>query len=508
MKVIPGLNTVAPKGQAGSVPNEEFKRISVRGGAATLFGQGFGTALQIGMTIVLARLLSPADYGLQGMVLSLTNLLSLFKDAGLSAAAVQQKDLSHEQASTLFWINLGVGAILTILTAAVAPILVVFYKEPRLLWVTIASSSIFLFNSVAFQHHALLDRSMLFATSARIGVVSSAISSALAVIMAALGCGYWALIAQNICLPIVDAAGVWMVLRWLPGRPRWASGICSMLRFGGTVSLNSLVVYFAYNTEKILLGRFWGAGALGIYGRAYQLANLPVQTLLSSVGTVAFPVLSRMQGDAQRLRRSYLQFHSAVVTMTIPAVLSCVVFADEIVRVVLGPKWAGVAAVLRLLAPTALVFAVVNPLSWLLRATGQVARSLKIALFLAPVVILGIVAGLRHGPPGVAMGYSGAMLLLAAPLVAWAKHLTVVSTADYFDCIKRPIGAGAIAWSAGWLFAAAFRHALTPIELLISGLLLSSSLYAAVLLFVMGQKDMYVDLFRQLVRRNRPAEEV
>ena len=213
---------------------------------------------------------------------------------------------------------------------------------------------------------------------------------------------------------------------WLPGRPRRGSGIRSMLRFGGTVSLNSIVVYFAYNTEKILLGRYWGAAALGLYGRAYQLANLPVQQLLAAVGTVAFPVLSRMQGDMQRFRRSYLKFHSVVVSMIIPVVISCVVFADEIVAIVLGPKWTGVVLVLRLLAPTVLAFAVINPLSWLLRATGQVGRSLKIALLIAPVVILGIVAGLPHGPAGVAIGYSSAMLLLSAPLVAWAKHRTVV----------------------------------------------------------------------------------
>jgi PST family polysaccharide transporter len=298
-----------------------------------------------------------------------------------------------------------------------------------------------------------------------------------------------------------------MAMPWFPGRPQRGSGIRSMVRFGGTVSLNALVVYLGYNAEKILLGRFWGASALGLYGRAYQLANLPVQQLMAAVGAVAIPVLSRMQNDVERLRRSYLKFHSVVVSMTIPVVISCALFADEIVSVLLGPKWLGVAVLLRLLAPTVLMFAVINPLAWFLRATGQVGRSLKIAFFIAPVVILCNLAGLRYGPSGVAVGYSTAMVLLCAPLVAWAKHGTVVSTADYFDCTKRPMAAGVVGGVAGWLFKLAFHHTLSHMGVLTLGLTLSFVVYAFVLLFVVGQRDIYIDLLGQLLRRKPPLPE-
>jgi O-antigen/teichoic acid export membrane protein len=504
-KAVSEQSIEARQGLAGIASTAEFKRISVRGGAASIFGQGFGAALQIGTTIFLARLLSPTDYGLQGMVLSLTNFLFLFKDAGLSTPTVQSQNLTHEQASGLFWINISVGVALTILVAAMGPVLAIFYKEPRLLWLTVASSLVFLFNGAAIQHHALLERSMRFTTNMQVGLVSSVIGTVVAIVMAALGFRYWALIAQNICIPLVDAVAVWIAMPWIPGRPRRTSEIRTMLRFGGTVTLNSLVVYFAYNTEKILLGRFWGAAALGLYGRAYQLANLPVQQLINAIGGVAFPVLARMQNDLPRLRRSYLKFYSVVVSMIVPVVISCVVFADEIVHTILGPKWSGVASVLRLLAPTALVFAVVNPTSWVLRATGQFARSLKIAFLIAPVVILGILAGLRHGPPGVALGYSAAMVLLSAPLVAWAKHGTGIATADYWNCLKRPLAAGVLGGAAGWLFKLAFETSLAPVPLLLSEVSLSFSVYALLLLFAMGQKDLYGDLLSNLFQRSRPA---
>lgn len=502
---VSGGNSEAQQGLSGITATGEFKRRSVRGGAATVLGQGVSLVLQTGSTFVLARLLSPTDYGLQAMVLTLTGFLSLFKDAGLSVATVQRENLTHEQLSTLFWINLAVGAVLTILIALMGPLLVIFYKDPRLLGVTLASASVFIFNSLAVQHRALLDRSMRFATTAKIDVLCLAAGATVGIIMAAFRFGYWALVGQAISGPVVGAAAVWIATPWLPGRPRWTHEIRSMVRFGGIVSLTSFVVYAAYNTEKILLGRFWGPAPLGLYTRAYQLANLPVQNLISSMSGVAFPVLSRMQGDAQRLRRSFLKAHSFVVSLTIPVVISCAVFATEIVRILLGPKWIGAAPVLRLLSPTILVFALINPFSWFLRATGQVARSLRISLRIAPVVILGIVAGLRYGPPGVALGYSTAMILLAVPVMAWAKHGSGITTVDYWDSIKRPLISGGLGGIAGWLFKFAFHSALAPFPLLILGLTISLALYAWLLLFAMGQKSVYADLLSHLFQPNKQS---
>jgi len=388
--------------------------------------------------------------------------------------------------------------------AATGPLLAAFYKEPRLLWLTIASSSIFLFNSLSVQHKALLDRSMRFGTGVKIDILTATVGSIVAVGMAALGCGYWSLICQNISMQIISTAAIWIAMPWLPGRPRWTPELRSMARFGGTVTLNSFVVYVAYNTEKILLGRFWGAAPLGIYSRAYQLANLPVQQLISSVHGVAFSALSRIQGEAQRLQRAYLKSQTIIVSLTIPVIIGSAFFAREIVLVMLGQKWIQAASVLRFLAPTILVFALVNPFSWLLQATGRVERSLNIAFLICPVVILGILAGLRHGPSGVALGYSAAMLLLFVPIVAWATHGTGITAASYWDSVKRPLIAGMIGGGIGWLLSLPFR-ALAPITLLAVELTTSFAVYVVCLLFVMGQKEFYVDLVRHLMRRRQEA---
>ncbi len=500
-----GRRNTAARGPFGTTMPADLEQRSVRGGGAVVLAQGLAFALQMGLMMVLARLLSPEDFGLQGMVVVMTGFLGLFRDAGLSVASVQREGLTHEQTSTLFWINVAVGTMLTMTAVAITPFLVAFYKEPRLFSVTIASAASFLFNSLGVQHRALLNRSLRFVTIAKIDVLALSLSATIGVSMAILGFGYWALVGMAIGNPMITSAAAWIAIPWLPGRPARRSGVGSMLRIGGTVTLNGLVVYIAFNIEKLLLGRFWGAEALGLYGRAYQFATQPVQQLNSSVSAVAFPALSRLQSDAERLRRSFLKGYSIIVSMTIPVTIISALFAEEIVRILLGPKWNGAAVVLRLLAPRALVSALVNPLGWFLMATGQVGRSLNIALLIAPVVIIGITAGLRHGPAGVALGYSVAMIVLLIPIITWAKHGTGMATRDFWNSIERPLAAGVMAGAAGWLFKFACKSTLTPIPLLILGLTLSLGVYVCILLAGVGQMRLYADLVNQMSQRRRPG---
>ncbi len=501
---VPGQRSTAAEGLLGTTTAADLKQRSVRGGVAAVLGQGLTFVVQMGATIVLARLLSPEDFGIQGMVFAMTGLLGLFRDAGLGVASVQREVVTHEQTSTLFWINVAVGAILTMVAAAMAPFLVSFYNEPRLLSVTLVSSVAFLFNSLAVQHRALLYRATRFVAMATIDVLTLALSATVGVSMAALGFGYWALIGMAVSGPMITAAAAWIAMPWRPGRPTRTSGVRSMLHFGGALTFNTLVVYLAYNTDKILLGRFWGAEALGLYGRAYQLGNVPVQQLWSAIGNVAFPALSRAQSDPERLHRSFLKVYSVVISATILVTMSCAVFAEEIVHIVLGPKWSGAADVLRLLTPTILAFMLVNPFGWFLLAIGRVGRSVGIALLIAPVVMLGVAAGLRGGPTGVALGFSTAMVLLIVPIIAWAKHGTGMTARDCWNAAKPPLSAGAAAGAAGWLFKLACGSALTPMPLLILGGALSLGVYAWILLIVMGQKGLYIDLLSQVLHRQPP----
>jgi PST family polysaccharide transporter len=276
-----------------------------------------------------------------------------------------------------------------------------------------------------------------------------------------------------------------------------------MLWYGGTITVNGLVTYVAYNLDKVLVGRVWGADALGIYGRAYQLMTIPNENLNYTMGLVAFPALARVQGDEARLRDYFVKGYRLLALLSIPIAAACMLLADDIVRVLLGPRWSEAATVLRVLAPTILVFGLINPLAWLLMATGQATKSLKIAFLILPVVIVGYLLGLSSGPVGVAAGLSIAMLLLSVPVVMWSTHGTPVSGRDIGRAIIRPL----VSAAAGALVTLAAGSVTERVEIPLLRLGLETivlfAAYGALLWWVLGQKAEIVRLVRDTTENAR-----
>ncbi|OAI47836.1 hypothetical protein AYO43_03975 [Nitrospira sp. SCGC AG-212-E16] len=486
---------------------KDLKERTLRGGFAKVCAQGANFILRIGALMVLARLLDPKDFGLVGMVTAVTGVFSLFKDAGLSMATVQRPTITNEQVSTLFWINMLVGVILGLLSLAIAPILVSFYHEPRLFWVTAALAAGFLFNAAGVQHSALLQRQMYFTALSVIETISLLVSVAVGIGMAICDYGYWALVGMAVISPAVSTVCLWSIATWVPGMPHRGVGIGSMMRFGGTATLNGLVVYIAYNLEKVLLGRFWGAEALGIYGRAYQLINIPTENLNSASGGVAFAALSRLQGDPDRFKNYFLKGYSVVLALTLPITIACALFANDIILIFLGPKWKEAIPIFQLLTPTILVFALINPMWWLLSSTGMLGRSLRIALVIAPLVIAAYVIGLPYGPTGVAFAYSAVMTLWLVPHIAWCIHGTMISPRDILKVSSQPFLSAIVAAAVAFVAQFLYGQSLSPIPRLLlgGGILLLS--YIWMLLYVMGQKAFYFDLLRGLRKRSSVGEE-
>jgi O-antigen/teichoic acid export membrane protein len=456
--------------------------------------------------MILARLLDPKDFGLVGMVTAITGVLSLFRDFGLSSATIQRVEVTDAQVSTLFWINVVVGMGLCVLLAAASPLVARFYHEPRLIWVTIALSSGFLFNAVGIQHSARLQRDMRFTALSLIDVISLAISVATGVGMAAAGFGYWSLVATTIIPPLIAAIGLWIATRWVPGPPKRNAGIRSMVHFGGLVTLNGLIYYFAYNLDKVLLGRFWGAEAIGVYGRAYQLVNIPTDNLNSAVGEVAFSALSRVQNDAARLKSYFLKGYSLVLALTVPLTMAGALCANDLISVVLGPKWSATAPIFRLLAPTILIYAIINPLAWLLYSTGLVGRSIKLIGIIAPLTITAYVLGLPHGPKGVALAYSTVMTIWVVPHILLCIRGTAISFRDIVVTIRRPVLSGIVA--AGFAAAVHFliAQSLVPVlRLGLDGTILLAT-YLSMLLYVMKQKEFYLEILRSFRRPSVPEK--
>jgi len=480
---------------------KDLKEKAIRGGVSRLVAQGANFVLRLVSLMVLARLLVPADFGLVGMVTVFTGVLNLFQDFGLSAAAIQHTNVTEDQKSNLFWINVLVGAVLGLLLAASAPAVALLYHEPRLAAVTAVLAFAFLFNAAGVQHGAILQREMRFTALAVINTVALVLGTAVAIGGAVAGYGYWALVAMTVAVPLTGSIGFWLTTRWVPGRPRRRTGIRPMMRFGGTLTLNGLVVYVASNFEKVLLGRYWGADAIGLYGRAFQLVNIPTANLNSAAGEVAFSALSRVQNDPDRLRNYFLKGYSLVLAMTAPLTILCALFAGDVILVFLGPNWAAAAPIFRFLAPTILVFAIANPLSWLLMSLGLIKRSLKIGLVIAPIMIASYLIGLPYGPKGVAVAYSTVMMLWLFPLIAWSTHGTAVSFRDILATAYKPLASGIVAGVLALGVRQAYGRLLSPLPRLALESTVLLVAFAAMLLFVAGQKVLYLDLVRGLIKR-------
>ncbi len=476
----------------------DLKGRTLRGGLARFGALGATFLLRIGSIMVLARLLSPKDFGLVGMVAAFTGMLSFLRDFGLSSAAVQRTTISEEQSSTLFWINILIGALLGLIAVAMAPTIAAFYGEPRLFGITAVLALGFLFSSAGTQHAALLQRQMRWTTLAVISVVSLTVGTTIAIGGAEAGYGYWALVWMSIASPLVGTLGFWLTTGWIPGMPQTQVGVRSLMLFGVTVTLSNFVTYAANNAEKVLIGRFWGADAIGIYGRAYQLVNIPTDQLNSAVSEVAFSALSRLQNDPIRLRSYFLKGFSLLLGLALPITLACALFADELVFVVLGPKWKDAAAIIRLLAPAIAIFAIINPLEWFMFSIGLGTRSLKIAFVFAPFMIMGYIIGLPYGPEGVAFAYSAVLTLWLIPRTLWCIHGTVISLRDILLAVSDPVASGVLAGGVAFGVRLMYGQFFSPLPRLV---LESSVLFVTffgVLLLAAGQRSLYLDLLRGL----------
>lgn len=428
---------------------------TARGGLITIGSHGLKFVIGILATAIMARLLTPQDYGLIGMAAVATNFVAMFKDLGLSHATVQRAEITSEQISTLFWVNLALSVLTMVLMALIAPLVAWFYGDSRITLITIASAIGFLLGGLAVQHEALLKRQMRFITLSVIAVVSMIAGYAVGIAFAWHGFGFWSLVFGQLALLLTNTVLVWLTCHWLPGLPSRNSGVRSMLSFGGNITGYATVNYFSRNADTLLLGKFWGAQPLGLYNKAAQLVGLPTDQINEPLTSVAIPALSRLVHDPERYRKAYLRIMEKVLMVVMPAVALLIVASDSLIKIVLGPQWADASPILVFMSLAALVQPVIATVGWLLVTQGRGRDMLRWSLINAPVSLASIVIGLPWGVIGVALSYSLSRIFITAPLMFWFAGKTgPISTKDFYR-LMTPF---AMASLVGICACFAFKH--------------------------------------------------
>jgi O-antigen/teichoic acid export membrane protein len=397
----------------------DLGRRSARGGAVALSAQVLKFVISTAAAILLARMLTPQDYGLIGMVVIITNFVGMFQYMGLSTATVKWSDLSHQQVSTLFWINVGLSAAIMVVTLVCGPLLAWFYNEPRLIGITAGYAVSILLTGLYIQHEAILIRQMRFAAVAIVEIGAIALGLGAAIVAAWYGAGYWALVLNMLVMTVATLVGIWVACGWWPGLPVRGSGVRSMLSYGGDLTGFNFMTYFARNIDNALIGRFWGAYQLGVYSRAYQMLLTPMQQINSPLIAVAIPALSRLADTPDRYRAAYLKILEKIAMITMPGVAFMIATSNWLVLFLLGPQWRESGRIFMLLGVAAIIQPVSKTALWLFTTQGRSREIFKWGVMSAVIAVVSILAGLHWGATGVAASYAVTDLCISTPLLFW-----------------------------------------------------------------------------------------
>lgn len=401
---------------------------SANGIAVSTAAQAAGFIIQLANAAAMARLLAPGDFGVAALAMSVTGLVGIFTDLGLSAATVQRRDLDQDTVSVLFAVNLLAGLAGMIVCFGLAAPAAWVYNDDRVFWAISGFACVVPISALAVQHNALLSRGMRWWSIQSIGLASGTAGVVAGIIFAVFDAGYWALIAAGAATALTRLILLWLACPWRPSWVReWASAR-SAVNFGAHMTGFNLTLFLARQADVMLIGWFWGATQTGFYTRAYQLMLLPLNTISGPLGGVFIPALSRLQSEPTRWRDAFMSAYlvSAVIGCAFASVL--IVCADQIVYLIYGPNWEQTISIFRWLSWSMICTFPMGAMAWAFVSLGN-----SKAMFhwgLLSLIVLAIVFALAvpFGPLGVAKAYTVAIWVLTPACFHLALRTSPIST--------------------------------------------------------------------------------
>jgi O-antigen/teichoic acid export membrane protein len=325
---------------------------------------------QLLTTVFLVRLLVPRDFGLVAMVVVFSGFANLFGDM-FGPALVQRQEIEERHYSSVFWLDVAFGIVLAGILAGASPLIAKFYREPRLIPVALLVGLCFPISSLGLVQKARLTREMNFRARGLIDVCSVTVSGAIAIVLAWRDFGVWSLVWQMLCMSIFEVVGLWWFCRWRPQILFNRAAIRELFGFSSHLTGFTAINYWYRSGDNLLVGKFFGSAALGIYSRAYNLMLLPLTQITYVVSKVMFPALSRVQDDKARVRNIYLRAIAMIALVTFPLMLGLLVVADHFGLAIFGNAWANVIPILRIFCILGMVQSVSSTAGWIYQSQGR-----------------------------------------------------------------------------------------------------------------------------------------
>lgn len=445
------MTSDAPNPAAPTPAKSSLAKSAAKGALALAIGRPVTAVLQFLGTVWLARLLTPAQFGIVGMVQVFLRFAEVFREMGLGTVAVQREHLSQEKQSTLFWINAIVTGAIGITFAIGGPLLAAFYDEPLVAPLSVLAGLAFALQGLAVQHQAVLRRTFRVGTMVAVQATALAVGLGSAVVFAHLGAGAYAILIRNVVEAALILAGFWYFSGFRPGRPSKLRSVASELRFGLHLTLSNVMTYFSRQGDNLIVGKLFGPTALGLYSKAYELMLLPLNQVTRPLSSIALAALSRLNADPEQYSRAYFRMTDKALLLTTPLGAVCLGCPELIVRVLLGPGWEEAAPILRALSLVMLIQPLTSTSGWLLTSQGRSDEILRLSVATSLMNVVSFGIGAFFGPLGVAWAYSLGQVVRIPTGVWYVCRTGPVSQRGLYSRIGVFGAAGLIGAGLAWL---------------------------------------------------------
>jgi O-antigen/teichoic acid export membrane protein len=414
------------------------------------------------ISAIIAKALGPKAFGLVGMITVFTGFANLFHDLGLSPAIIQRKELEPRHLDAAFWANAGMGAVMALIVAGLAPVLSRFYHEPQLLLLTVVLSLRFVLDSLNTVQNALLNRDMHFKIVATVQIWSTVLAGLVGLGMALNGFGVWSLIGQTLSGATLTLLLSWFLSDWRPRFRFESQALKDLLGVSSYVMAFNSVNYWCRAADQFLIGRYAGAAPLGLYSRAYTLMLLPMNQVTTLVGRVIFPALSAIQDDKPKVKRSFLKAVRTVALITFPMMIGLFVVSDHFILAVLNPEWAGAIPILKIFCWVGLMQSVSVTTGWIYLSQGKTKQFFVMGAITSALCVLAFLIGIQWGAMGVAWAYLIYNVLETYPLWVYSGGLIGLDIREAARTLSPPLWcAGLMAIGVGlvgWLLPSNLQH--------------------------------------------------
>lgn len=437
----------------------------------------FGTyGLSFVTGIILARLLTPEDYGLIGMTAVFFAFAEAFVRGGFGSAYIQKKQVNDKDANTVFYTNLAVSLLFYVLLYALAPLIADFFEEPRLVDLVRVMSLMIIINAFSVIQIAQLTKNINFKRKTKYTIIAVVISGAGGITAAYLGLGVWSLVIQRMGNRLILTLGLWVSSKWKPALKFSVDSFKTLFSFGSWMLASALFHAFSENLYKLAIGKFFPAGQLGFFTKARQFQLLASERLIQAIQEVAFPVLSKYQDNSQKIREILKNFLQHTMFLITPIMVTFIVVAKPFVLLLLTEKWAPMIPFLQLFCIVGLVIPLYILNRRLILALGKSKLAFYLSILLNILRILNIIISIKFGVHYIIIGELVAVFLTIIPAIYYINKMINFGLLKQLNSIKMIAISGGFSGVLAYLISSHFENLWIIFS---TGVLLTIGIYIA-----------------------------